>query len=322
MRTYGRLLKNIAGLALLAALISLLLPFCRFSAEGQEITLSGMDVAKAAVRAGSAYLSTGTIEDSFVLKAPVTVGVVKSGLTYAQGAGMTRVLVLCAVAVLVPLILGVLAMVMLFLAEGKKTMVFPTLFTAVIVLELAFVFVCLPALKLFFKTGIYLYALLVVAAFAAILLGWITGGYRKPDPEEDGGQRDNPGEHSGGRDRRSRSRWPRRKSRRGKKNKKKRGRKSSGNQKKSKNQTKDTDSQKPEDQKTRQENANTYEWKDCQISYDGESRMYRIVNQSVDDVLLFKEEQMIEVLRPGDRVRVERPVTLQVQGTRDRLRLK
>lgn len=322
MRTYGRLLKNIAGFALLAALISLLLPFCRIPAQGQEITLSGLDVAKAAVRAGATYLSTGTIEDSFVLKAPVTIGIVKSGLTYAQGAGMTRALVLSAVVVVVPLILSILAMIMLFLAEGKKTMVFPTLFTAVVVLELAFVFVCLPALKLFFKTGIYLYALLVVAAFVAILLGWITGGYRKPDPEEDSGQRENGRESNSGRDRRSRSRWPRRKSRRGKRNKKKRGRKSSKNQKSSKDQTGDADSKNPEDKKSQQEKANTYEWKDCQISYDGESRMYRIVNQSVDDVLLFKEEQMIEVLRPGDRVRVERPVTLQVQGTRDRLRLK
>ena len=322
MRTYGRLLKNIAGIALLAALISLLLPFCRISAGGEEITLSGMDVAQTAFRAGTAYLSAGTIEDSFVLKAPVTVGAVKNSLTYVQKEGMTRVLVVCAAAIVIPLILCILAMLMLFLAEGKKTMVFPTLFTAIVVLELAFVFVCLPALKLFFKTGVYLFAFLAVAALVAILLGWITGGYRKPDPEENSGQNENRRERGSDRDSKTHSRWPRRKSRRGKKKKKKKERKSSGSQKKSKDQKQNTNGKQPEDEKTQQETANTYTWKDCEISYNVETRMYRIVNRSVDDVLLFKEEQMIEVLRPGDRVRVERPVTLQVQGTRDRLRLK
>lgn len=47
MRTYGRLLKNIAAIALLLALLSMLLPFCKFSAGGQEMTLSGLDVVKA-----------------------------------------------------------------------------------------------------------------------------------------------------------------------------------------------------------------------------------------------------------------------------------
>ena len=50
MRTYGRLLKNIAAIALLLALLSMLLPFCEFSAGGQEMTLSGLDVVKAGGR--------------------------------------------------------------------------------------------------------------------------------------------------------------------------------------------------------------------------------------------------------------------------------
>ena len=50
--TYGRLLKNIAAIALLLALLSMLLPFCKFSAGGQEMTLSGLDVVKAGGRAG------------------------------------------------------------------------------------------------------------------------------------------------------------------------------------------------------------------------------------------------------------------------------
>ena len=59
MRTYGRLLKNIAAIALLLALLSMLLPFCKFSAGGQEMTLSGLDVVKAGGRAGYTYLTEG-----------------------------------------------------------------------------------------------------------------------------------------------------------------------------------------------------------------------------------------------------------------------
>ena len=42
MRAYGRFMKNIAALALLFALLSLLLPFCSFQAAGQDMTLSGL----------------------------------------------------------------------------------------------------------------------------------------------------------------------------------------------------------------------------------------------------------------------------------------
>ena len=62
MRTYGRLLKNIAAIALLLALLSMLLPFCKFSAGGQEMTLSGLDVVKAGGRAGYTYLTEGRVQ--------------------------------------------------------------------------------------------------------------------------------------------------------------------------------------------------------------------------------------------------------------------
>ena len=94
MRTYGRLLKNIAAIALLLALLSMLLPFCKFSAGGQEMTLSGLDVVKAGGRAGYTYLTEGRVADTFVLKAPVTVGTVKSSLSYVQGVGQMRQFVL------------------------------------------------------------------------------------------------------------------------------------------------------------------------------------------------------------------------------------
>ena len=105
MRTYGRLLKNIAAIALLLALLSMLLPFCKFSAGGQEMTLSGLDVVKAGGRAGYTYLTEGRVADTFVLKAPITVGTVKSSLSYVQGVGQMRLLAVCAIAALLPVLL-------------------------------------------------------------------------------------------------------------------------------------------------------------------------------------------------------------------------
>ena len=113
MRTYGRLLKNIAAIALLLALLSMLLPFCKFSAGGQEMTLSGLDVVKAGGRAGYTYLTEGRVADTFVLKAPVTVGTVKSSLSYVQGVGQMRLLAVCAIAALLPVLLC-------FLSGGRK----------------------------------------------------------------------------------------------------------------------------------------------------------------------------------------------------------
>ena len=139
MRTYGRLLKNIAAIALLLALLSMLLPFCKFSAGGQEMTLSGLDVVKAGGRAGYTYLTEGRVADTFVLKAPITVGTVKSSLSYVQGVGQMRLLAVCAIAALLPVLLCFLSVGMLFLAEGKKTMLLPTLFTS---LHAGTVFTC------------------------------------------------------------------------------------------------------------------------------------------------------------------------------------
>ena len=146
MRTYGRLLKNIAAIALLLALLSMLLPFCKFSAGGQEMTLSGLDVVKAGGRAGYTYLTEGRVADTFVLKAPITVGTVKSSLSYVQGVGQMRLLAVCAIAALLPVLLCFLSVGMLFLAEGKKTMLLPTLFTSLVLAELLIVLAVFPAL--------------------------------------------------------------------------------------------------------------------------------------------------------------------------------
>lgn len=312
MRTYGRILKNIAAVATLLALLSLLLPFCRIPADGQNLVLSGMDVIKAGTRAGYTYFTTGSIPDTFVLKTPVTVGILKSALSYVQGAGMTRILLVCAVAVLLLVLLAFFSMCMLLLAEGKKTMVFPTLFTAVIVLQIAVVFVVFPALKLFFLKGVYLFAILVVIAMVCIMIGWITGGYCRPKTE-DGRERTvreaNDKENRFGRNGRKRTFHRRKKS--GKK-KKKSSRKSRGNK----------DSGKDNAKQQTAEGAKRMEWKECEISYDPSTHMYRINNTGENQILLLKDEQIVGIIEPKVRVRIERPVMLQVKETKESLQLK
>lgn len=299
MRTYGRLLKNIAAIALLLALLSMLLPFCKFSAGGQEMTLSGLDVVKAGGRAGYTYLTEGRVADTFVLKAPITVGTVKSSLSYVQEAGQTRLLAVCAIAALLPVLLCFLSVGMLFLAEGKKTMILPTLFTSLVLAELLVVLTVFPALHSFLLAGIYFFTLLHGVAWILILTGWITGGYLPSEKQEKEQKKrgKNPKQSGHG--------WRRKKAHRRRKSKKKHGRK--------------------EDSSTKKKNTaenKTLEWNHCQISYDPFEQTYRMVSDSPEKILLLKEDNVIGTLEQGERVRVGRPVTLQIQGKEERLHLK
>lgn len=299
MRTYGRLLKNIAAIALLLALLSMLLPFCKFSAGGQEMTLSGLDVVKAGGRAGYTYLTEGRVADTFVLKAPITVGTVKSSLSYVKEAGQTRLLAVCAIAALLPVLLCFLSVGMLFLAEGKKTMILPTLFTSLVLAELLVVLTVFPALHSFLLAGIYFFTLLHGVAWILILTGWITGGYLPSEKQEKEQKK------RGKNPKQSGHRWRRKKFHRRRKTKKKHGRK--------------------EDSSTKKKNTaenKILEWNHCQISYDSFEQTYRMVSDSLEKILLLKEDKVIGTLEQGERVRVGRPVTLQIQGKEELLHLK
>lgn len=299
MRTYGRLLKNIAAIALLLALLSMLLPFCKFSAGGQEMTLSGLDVVKAGGRAGYTYLTEGRVADTFVLKAPITVGTVKSSLSYVQGVGQMRLLAVCAIAALLPVLLCFLSVGMLFLAEGKKTMILPTLFTSLVLAELLVVLTVFPALHSFLLAGIYFFTLLHGVAWILILTGWITGGYLPSEKQEKEQKK------RGKNPKQSGHRWRRKKFHRRRKTKRKHGRK--------------------EDSSTKKKNTaenKILEWNHCQISYDSFEQTYRMVSDSPEKILLLKEDKVIGTLEQGERVRVGRPVTLQIQGKEELLHLK
>ena len=136
MREYGRWIKNIAAFFLLMALLSLLLPFCRFQAAGEKVELSGMEVLATAGRAGITYARHNEIPDSFVVKEPFTWGEMKNGFSYAQDAVGNKTLLGGAAAIALPVILCVLSMILLAVAEGKKTMVAPTLFVTLTMAEI------------------------------------------------------------------------------------------------------------------------------------------------------------------------------------------
>ncbi len=360
MRNYGRFLKNIAGILLLLALVSLLLPFCRFPVGGQEITLSGMDVLSAGAKAGYTYLTKGQLADDYVLKAPLTVGTMKSVLTFVQGNVDSRLLAAGAVAVVLPLLLCFLAMCMLFLARGKKTMVLPTLFTLIVLAEMLVALFGLAELHPYLRIGVYLFTLLHGIALILILIGWVTGGYRRPEEKS---KDSNSHERT---PRKSHHKWPRRKLFRKKKSKKKRKSKKQPARKESTDKRpqtgKDNTDKKPQTKKdntdkkspsrkesTAQKNGTTksdssaagknqpskknssmdmvadrgsaYVWNDCSISYDATSKTYQIVNNSLGDILIYKDDTVIGGLKSGGKVFVDDTVTLQRKGSQERLRL-
>ena len=178
-------------------------------------------------------------------------------------------------------------------------MLLPTLFTSLVLAELLIVLAVFPALYPFLLSGIYFFTLLHGVAWILILTGWITGGYRPPEKQgnEQIKREKNP--------KRSGHGWRRKKAHRRRKSKKKRSRK--------------------EDSSTKKKNTagnKTFEWKHCQISYDPSKQTYRMISDSPEKILLLKEDNVIGTLEQGECVHVERPVTLQIQGKEESLRLK
>lgn len=254
MRAYGRFMKNTAALLLLLALLSLLLPFCRFQAGGQDMTLSGVEVLTAGGKAGYTYLQQGSVPDDFVLKAPFTWGDVKEGIHYADQTGNSNLLVAAGVAVCLPVLLCFLSMCMLFLAEGKKTMVLPTIFTAAVTAELLVVLVGLTALHPFLLAGVYLFAMFHIMALILILFGWTLGGYREPKKKrgKDGHDREE-NEDCDRRKNRDRGRRRKKSKRKKKHRSSKDSKKKDDNKEKNRKKNEDQDEKDSQDQKQREQ---------------------------------------------------------------------
>lgn len=243
MRSHGKMMKNLAGLLLLLALLSMLLPFCKFNAGSGNMTLSGIEVIKTGGKAGYTYFKTGGIPDDYVVKSPYTWGNIKESILYINQAGGAKILLFCGIVIAIPIILCFLAMIMLFMAEGKKTMSLPTLFTIIVSMEMLFIVFGFKALHPFLMIGVYLFTLLNILALIFILAGWITGGYRQPDSEQqryEKGRKNSDG--NGGDNDHSHRRRKRRKTRR--KTKKKKDRSSGKDNDKNENDEKSKEKKK------------------------------------------------------------------------------
>lgn len=358
MRVHGRLVKNMAGVLLLLALLSLLLPFCKFNAGAGDTVLSGIEVAKAGGKAGYTYFKTGGLPDDFVLKAPYTWGNVKESLSYVSNSGGTNVIIFCGVAILLPILLCFLAMCMLFIAEGKKTMFLPTLFTCAVSFEMIFVIMFITQLKPFLMVGVYLFAVLNVIALAFILFGWITGGYRQSDRDYENRNKnaaddsDNENEHK-----RKRSR-KKKKTRSKKKKDKSKGKKDKKKDNKEEKDRRENISSQPvtgmlsngtgiyqgfscdlkngnsqtvtigttpdamEALESKSfKNMESIAKNNCKISYDVTSDRYSIESHSKVKMLLVKDGNVVESLSDGDITQVSCQMTLQINGRRDSIKL-
>lgn len=64
------------------------------------------------------------------------------------------------------------------------------------------------------------------------------------------------------------------------------------------------------------------EWEECEITYDPSTHMYRINNTGENQILLLKDEQIVGIVETNARVRIERPVMLQIKETKESLQLK
>ena len=341
MRSYGRFLKNTAGILLFLALISLLLPFCSFAVGGQEITLSGTDVLTAGGKAGYTYLKEGQISNDFVLKEPVTVGTVKDALTFVRDNGNARLLAVVAVAAALPVLFCFLAMCMLFLARGKITMLLPTLFPALVLAGMLMTWMTFPELHPYLRIGIYLFLALHGFALVLILTGWLTGGYDKPEESsEDSKQPEQ-------KPKKKQHEWPRRKLFRKKKSRKKKKRKRKKSSRTSSGRDRGTGNNKPvrqdsptqnenpngseerekpaeekESGETGQQDAHTYVWNDCVISYQEADKQYQIVNNSFEDIVVYNEDTVIGEVKCGEKMSVDHFQVLERKETKKRLRMQ
>ena len=307
MREYGRWIKNIAAFFLLMALLSLLLPFCRFQAAGEKVELSGMEVLATAGRAGITYARHNEIPDSFVVKEPFTWGEMKNGFSYAQDAVGNKTLLGGAAAIALPVILCVLSMILLAVAEGKKTMVAPTLFVTLTMAEILLALLVAGKFRSYLLTGAVMFALFLGIAFILVWFGWFTGGYRRRRRRP--GSREREEEDDKDSSDRKHHRFRRKHSR---KKKKKRS--------KTKGKTTNTKNKNTEGHPG---DRSFLEKEGCEIFYESDKGQYKICNHSKREIHVQPVTGEIQwILKPGQKARVEDPVSVGIEGTEYVLNLR
>ena len=262
-------------------------------------------------------------------------------------------------AIVIPIILCFLSMIMLFMAEGKKTMFLPTVFTFATSAEMVLVLLLFSQLRPFLMAGVYLFTLLNVFALIFILAGWLTGGYRQPDRRlgRYGNDNDKSSDDDNDGSRRKRTK---RKTRRKKKTKKKKDKNSDRND--------DKKDDKKDEQKNKNSNAvvgkisdgngiyhgltwnltdgneqtvtigttadamdalasnslknmNAIAENNCTVTFDAAAKKYKIESHSKADILILQDGKVVKWLKNGDSHVVASKAVLQIDGRRDSVRL-
>lgn len=232
MKPRGILFKNIAAILMLIALISLLLPFCKITAPEKTVNVSGYDLVKTGIRTGLEYHENGHIEDDYVIHGDLTWGDLKAGINLAMDNQNLREAEGIAFLCTLPILFCMLAMLLAFLAFGKKSMLLPTLFIALaffenIVLITGFqgiqnkIFSDMgnEGIQLTLLLGIYTFTILCGLACLILMILWITGSFNLPESEDDKSTKEkkNKKERGTKRERRSKGRRKKKKSSRRKK---------------------------------------------------------------------------------------------------------
>lgn len=255
MKRFGAIGKTLAAWIMLLALVSLLLPCFQVKTPVTTTSISGYEMIKIGAGLGYEHYRKGAIDNNYELKGGLTWGQLKSSINYVAQNEELRKAELAGAVCILPVVFCFLAMVLTFMAIGKKTMLLPTLLIALAFLENIVIVLSFGKLQNLFLSqtqgsgislgllsGIYAFTLLCGIAFVIILLLWFTGGFNRPKRRErDSDDKDddsNEKERSSWRDRRGKKRRRKRKSGR---KKRKKTKSSKEQQKNNKNNSQEQD---------------------------------------------------------------------------------
>jgi len=178
---------------MLIALITLLLPLCKVTTATHSTTVSGLEVVKIGVNVGYEYSSKGKIDEDYVLRDSLTWGDIRDSATFLSENGALRNVIVGGIVAGLPIVFCFLAMLFTLMAQGKKTMILPTLFIALTFLEsivLIIIFfrlraLLLPNVDMMLLVGSYAFTMLSGIAFMILGLLWMTGGFLRPKDKND-----------------------------------------------------------------------------------------------------------------------------------------
>lgn len=197
MKRYAIHFKNIAAFLMLLALISLLLPFGKITTAAGTSVVSGIEVVKIGANMGYEYYKNGAIDNDYVLTDDLTWGDVKAGADYASQQNQMNNIIIGGIVCALPIVFCFFAMLFTLIAEGIKTMVLPTLFLMLTVLQSIVMILGFPSAVEYILSqtgvtgidatlliGIYAFTGLCIVSLVIILFLWFTGGFNQPESRD------------------------------------------------------------------------------------------------------------------------------------------